>query len=85
MSVKSEIKSIWTIDPDGYIISPSGSKVARLQGDTLMFYDKKMRVSLPFLMSDWAFLRQRMTTINSERTENLDRSAAVTVSLASEQ
>ncbi len=69
MTQPADIRSTWRIDPDGYIISPSGSKVARLQNDTLMLYDKKLRVALPFLMSDWASLRMQVATINSQKDD----------------
>lgn len=68
-TTNTSIQSMWRIDPDGYIISPSGSKVARLVDGTLMLYDKKVRVALPFLLSDWAFLRQQANTISSDTHE----------------
>ena len=42
----------WTIQDDGSIISPYGTKVAQLRGSTIYLYDKKVRVGLPLTPAD---------------------------------
>ena len=69
----TDILSIWRIDADGYIVSPANTKVARLEGDALYLYDKKLRVGLPFRLVDWTHL---LTLLSSPRTGQSSTSRA---------
>ena len=43
----------WSVDPQGWLRSSSGAKVARIDGDRLMLYDKRDKRELPFTLDDW--------------------------------
>ncbi len=56
----------WTIQDDGSIISPYGTKVAQLRGTTIYLYDKKVRVGLPLTPADLTRLTADLQSMNSE-------------------
>jgi len=46
-------QNLWTIDPDGYLLTPSGAKAARVIASVLWLYDKRTGAELPFTLEDW--------------------------------
>ena len=43
----------WQVDGEGYLLTPSGAKAARVADGALMLYDKRTREEVPFTMQDW--------------------------------
>jgi hypothetical protein len=46
----------WRIDPASYLVSPAGTRIARITEDTLYLFDKKIGTGLPFTREHWAAL-----------------------------
>ena len=44
---------LWRIDERGFLRTPSGAKVARLDNGVLMMYDKVEHSEVPFTLADW--------------------------------
>jgi hypothetical protein len=47
------VTSTWNVDSNGYLLTTSGAKVARVAGQVIMLYDKRERVEVPFTQADW--------------------------------
>lgn len=49
----ARVEAIWTVDERGYLISPSGSQVARLTPSAVFLYDKRTK-------TDWALTLEQL-------------------------
>jgi hypothetical protein len=45
--------SPWTLDARGYLLTPSGTKAARIDNGCIMLYDKREHVEVPFTLADF--------------------------------
>ena len=52
------LTTLWRVDEQGFLITPSGAKVARVAGSRLMLYDKRVKTEWPFTVLDWLLLMQ---------------------------
>ena len=48
----AEAQAALRVDEHGYLLSPSGTKLARLDGDRLMLYDKRSKQEIPVTLCD---------------------------------
>lgn len=52
-----QIKTVeWLIDAEGYLVSPAGTRIAKITRDTLWLYDKRIKTDLPFTLEDWGLI-----------------------------
>jgi hypothetical protein len=56
------LRDIWTIDANGYLLSPAGTKVARFTDGVLYLYDKRTRSSLPLTLDHYVRLASEPDT-----------------------
>lgn len=46
---------VWTVDGNGWLLTPSGAKAARVVDGALMLYDKRSKCERAFTLQDWIF------------------------------
>ena len=44
---------VWQVDIEGYLLTPSGVKVGKIEHGQLGLYDKKTGKRVPFTLEDW--------------------------------
>jgi hypothetical protein len=52
------VPSPWTVDGSGYLLTPSGAKVARIDNGCIMLLDKRTHLEVPFTFADWQTVTQ---------------------------
>ncbi len=45
--------SVWQIDANGFLLTTSGAKVARVAGQVIMLYDKRTGTEVPLTLADY--------------------------------
>lgn len=46
----------WRVDGEGYLLTPSGAKAARVHDGALWLWDKRAHCEVPFTPADWQAL-----------------------------
>lgn len=46
----------WIVDEAGYLVSPSGTRVAKITSSAIWLYDKRIKTDLPFTLEDWGVI-----------------------------
>ena len=64
---------IWKVDRNGYVISTSGAKCARLVGGDLYLYDKRMKLELLFSLEDLERLTKELAELTPGDLTNENR------------
>ena len=47
------ITPAWSVDQNGFLLTVSGAKAARISEGAIMLYDKREHVEVPFTLADW--------------------------------
>lgn len=67
----------WHLDEDGFIRSQFGTKIARFEAGTLMLYERKLGINLPFTIEDYRLLatnaRSRSTPEAATKADEVDQ------------
>lgn len=55
------VASPWTLDSNGYLLTASGVRAARIDTyGTMWLWDKRTRVEVPFTKDDWQTCQTRL-------------------------
>lgn len=60
----------WRVDSNGYLLTQSGAKAARVVDGALLLWDKRTRRGIPFTLQDW--FTATMTEMRGESHEPTD-------------
>lgn len=52
----------WRLDTAGYLVSPAGSRVARITERAIYLFDKRFGTGLPFTREHWAAMFASLQT-----------------------
>lgn len=47
------VTSSWSVDQNGYLLTPSGAKAARVAEGAIMLYDKRTHTEVPLTLADF--------------------------------
>ena len=64
------VQPLWRVDADNWLISPLGTRVARIEDGALQLYDKHAKTSFPLTIQDLKALTGRNECGSDENKEN---------------